>query len=540
MRRSLLKADRERCGTDNGELFALFMDLKKAFDSLQHDILYNKMIHEFHIPADSFIFLYIKHLYSHTELYVDIDGELSTPVKLGRGLRQGCPLSPTLFKMYINELIVKLRSVGGASIPHNNSVVESDTHTTLHSCWYADDGVLFAQNLTDLRIMINMSYEWLLSVGMEMGYNKCGVMAMGNTTITSPNLLTNGITIDGAGKTIPVVNTYTYLGIEIDSQLDFINMANKRTSKGKLAAAQLQTAVQKTGMSLRTIRQLILGYYIPKASYGAGIWAALNDDVCKKIQSTINQVMRAGIGIPKNAGGATTEYILSREWCVRQFKITAVTMALRFLNKASTQANPCTSFLKLTPKHNTYLKQMAEHILHEFETERLDHSLKKWVFTRLSKPPTTQIKGDTALRNKRDNPISNVTFLRHELDKDSNVLDYSEIATKHTQHIRRKTQSVILSTTENLIGLEHDIRKLSATMPQLWKGWEKLHQMRVNAYPITKKLHFKVKSERRLRNCQFGCKKVEDDIHHVLIGCPHLEQHRLITYKYLMRTAINW
>ena len=106
------------------------MDLKKAFDSLQHDILFNKMIHEFHIPADSFIFLYIKHLYSHTELYVDIDGELSTPVKLGRGLRQGCPLSPTLFKMYINELIIKLRSVGDASIPHNNSVVDSDTHTT--------------------------------------------------------------------------------------------------------------------------------------------------------------------------------------------------------------------------------------------------------------------------------------------------------------------------------------------------------------------------------------------------------------------------
>src|SRR6218665_775786 len=47
----------------------------------------------------------IGNLYMGQQMRVRIDGECSEPGKVGRGVRQGCPLSPLLFNIYIEELV---------------------------------------------------------------------------------------------------------------------------------------------------------------------------------------------------------------------------------------------------------------------------------------------------------------------------------------------------------------------------------------------------------------------------------------------------
>ena len=49
----------------------------------------------------------IGNLYMGQQMRVRIDGEYSEPGKVGRGVRQRCPLSPLLFNIYIEELVAK-------------------------------------------------------------------------------------------------------------------------------------------------------------------------------------------------------------------------------------------------------------------------------------------------------------------------------------------------------------------------------------------------------------------------------------------------
>src|SRR6218665_193589 len=47
----------------------------------------------------------IGNLYMGQKIRVKIEGEFSEPGSIGRGVRQGCPLSSVLFNLYIEELV---------------------------------------------------------------------------------------------------------------------------------------------------------------------------------------------------------------------------------------------------------------------------------------------------------------------------------------------------------------------------------------------------------------------------------------------------
>ena len=79
----------------------IFIDLCKAFDTVNHDILLLKMEH--YGVRGSSLQWFKSYLYERKQ-YVYINGECSELKLISGGVPQGCVLGPLLFLIYINNL----------------------------------------------------------------------------------------------------------------------------------------------------------------------------------------------------------------------------------------------------------------------------------------------------------------------------------------------------------------------------------------------------------------------------------------------------
>jgi len=98
---------------------------------------------------------------------VRIGGEVSKEFWVKKGVRQGCPLSPTLFNVYIADLEEELRKgIGGVRVGGDK----------VWSLEYADDIVVVAEEEVGLRAMIRGIQRYLKEKKLELSPEKSKVM----------------------------------------------------------------------------------------------------------------------------------------------------------------------------------------------------------------------------------------------------------------------------------------------------------------------------------------------------------------------------
>ena len=134
----------QRCRDMSVDMYACFIDFRKAFDRVRHETLIQILVD---IGLDARDIRIIENLYWKQAAVVCIDGTETTALNIKRGVRQGCILSPVLFNIYSEMIFRKALSDKQEGIMVNGEVI--------NTIRYADDTVLIASSREDLQSLLD-------------------------------------------------------------------------------------------------------------------------------------------------------------------------------------------------------------------------------------------------------------------------------------------------------------------------------------------------------------------------------------------------
>jgi hypothetical protein len=275
--------------------FAMFVDLTKAYDVVPHEALFAKMLQ---LGIRGRMLGFIRNLYYQSEIVVGMGGD-QKPFRLKRGLRQGCPMSPILFDIFINDLYGKpgVKRVNlGVTVPG----VEVEEEGLLSGLLFADDLVGLASSLKSMREHAQHVDEWCRAWDMKVGIKKCGIMCMGDKKIQTvaddgqEQLREEGAPCLG-GDPVPIVEEYVYLGVAITRYLDQGIMAEKRLDKARKAAFLLKPLLRDKHIPVGVRATVLRAVVSASLLYGSELWG-MNAERCEKGQVVLNDAMRMMLG----------------------------------------------------------------------------------------------------------------------------------------------------------------------------------------------------------------------------------------------------
>ena len=250
--------DRVMTSMDNNQIpINIYLDLSKAFDTLDHDILLCKL--QYYGIRNESLQLFKSYL-SNRYQYTEIENITSESSLITTGVPQGSILGPLLFLIYVND------------IPNATN--------TFYPIVYADDTTLsatlntFGNNNTDINEELHSIITWLKLNKLSINIDKTKAMTFHtfHKTVEQPPIKIGNTTIE-------YVNQFNFLGIIIDKHLTWtphINHIRNKLSKVTGVLNKLKHMIPKC--SLITLYNLLV---LPHLNYGILLWGACGQSLFK-------------------------------------------------------------------------------------------------------------------------------------------------------------------------------------------------------------------------------------------------------------------
>ena len=173
----------------------LFADFQKAFDSVNHEAIFTLLDC---VGFDNGTTNAIRALFNEAHCYSTIRGAQPVRIDFHSGVKQGCPLSPSLFILIMDVLIEMLITTTGADV----------------KC-YADDLALGIENIqTCIRTIQKCFKIFGKATGLHINTSKSAVVPTAGATSLKEHLHRVG------WADMQVLGNVTYLGIPIGKDVD--------------------------------------------------------------------------------------------------------------------------------------------------------------------------------------------------------------------------------------------------------------------------------------------------------------------------------
>ena len=269
---------------DNNKLTGLaFIDLKKAFDTVDTKLLLEKLAHYGIRNVEQRWFA--SYLTSRRQ-FCRVNDKSSSIEYISCGVPQGSCLGPLLFLLFINDMPYSLTKV-------KVNVYADDTSLTYSDVKLDNVTQVINSELEELK-------EWLQGNKLSLNIDKTTSMIIGTkrklTDENGENLLPN-FTLDG--ETIQHKNATKYLGVQIDNQLKWKDHISQVSSKVVRAIGYIKYA--RKFLPRETLRMLYLGLVEPHFRYCCSVWGSCGTVLRQKIEKLQNRAVRIITFSPYNA-----------------------------------------------------------------------------------------------------------------------------------------------------------------------------------------------------------------------------------------------
>ena len=175
-----------------------FIDYTKAFDGVDHNRLW-KILHEIGIPDLTCL---LRNLYAGQKATVRTGHGTTDWFQIGKGVRQGCILSPCLFNLYTEYI---MRNAGLEEAQAGIKIVGRN----INNLRYADDTTLMTESDEELKSLLMKVKEESEKVGLKLNIKKTKIMA--SSCITSWQI---------DGETVDTVTEFIFWGSKITADGD--------------------------------------------------------------------------------------------------------------------------------------------------------------------------------------------------------------------------------------------------------------------------------------------------------------------------------
>lgn len=264
----------------NNNLYACFIDLRKAFDFVCRDMLMYKLLL---LGIDGKMFKILNSLYDNqkTQSCIRVNNHLSDWFRTELGVKQGDSLSPVLFLLFINDLAVELKDLGiGYKLGDRKIPI----------LLYADDIVLLSQDPDELQKLINHVNSWCKKWLMAVNLDKTKIMHFrkkGNTRSSYEFKYDN--------ESIKYADSYKYLGLHFDEHLSMEVDEEKLANAGKKALGSIINKLrQNDNMTYNSFTKCVNSCLYPVIEYGSEITGIYKN---VKLNRVIDSAARSFIGV---------------------------------------------------------------------------------------------------------------------------------------------------------------------------------------------------------------------------------------------------
>ncbi|KAI3423540.1 hypothetical protein D9Q98_005801 [Chlorella vulgaris] len=306
----ILRALAERARSRGVKLYLCAVDFEKAFDSVDRPLLWAALQRA---GIGGTMLQAIQAMYADVPVCVRTEEGLSGCFQSVLGVKQGCPLSPLLFGIFLDDFEGHIQQLGDAA------ALPQLAGRTVPPLLFADDMFLLSSSASGLQAQLHALQDYCNAKKLTVNAKKTQVMIMRPGGGSGNGKLAAGESFEYAGLPLEVASSTKYLGLtfsQLSKQHGFASCADVLAKAGRQAMFAMRRRAWELGACLVEQQCMLFDVFVkPVLSYGCELWGVdvlLRPD-CSSVERVHRWFCRRVQGLPKQVTAAISLAELGRQ-----------------------------------------------------------------------------------------------------------------------------------------------------------------------------------------------------------------------------------